>query len=305
MDDWDALGRGTVVGHLLECAGQVTGGYFADPGYKDVAGLARLGFPIAEVERGRQRRHHQGRRAPAAGSRWRPARSNCSTRSTIPRRYLPPDVVADFSEVTMSEAGPDRVRVERRPGRARDRQPQGLGRLHRLAMSAKARSPTPGPARWRGGGWRWRSCASGSRSRASRTTETRFDLIGVDALHGERLSAGTSSRTRCACASPGARTALAEAVRIGERGRDALHERPGGRWRGDEVRPRGRGGRVGAAPARPGRRRRFTIWRPDHEAARDRPLPHRRQGQHVQHLRDRLRRSGTIRCWSGTSRPSA
>ena len=50
MDDWPRLGRGTLVGHLLECAGQVTGGYFADPGHKDVAGLARLGFPIAEVE---------------------------------------------------------------------------------------------------------------------------------------------------------------------------------------------------------------------------------------------------------------
>ena len=49
MDDWDRLGRGTVVGHLLECAGQITGGYFADPGYKDVPDLARLGFPIAEV----------------------------------------------------------------------------------------------------------------------------------------------------------------------------------------------------------------------------------------------------------------
>ena len=32
-------------GHLLECAGQITGGYFADPGSKDVPGLARLGFP--------------------------------------------------------------------------------------------------------------------------------------------------------------------------------------------------------------------------------------------------------------------
>ncbi len=49
MDDWDRLGKGTVVGHLLECAGQITGGYFADPGYKDVPDLARLGFPIAEV----------------------------------------------------------------------------------------------------------------------------------------------------------------------------------------------------------------------------------------------------------------
>ncbi|MBV9757333.1 MAG: DUF1446 domain-containing protein, partial [Alphaproteobacteria bacterium] len=49
MDDWDRLGKATVIGHLLECAGQITGGYFADPGYKDVPDLARLGFPIAEV----------------------------------------------------------------------------------------------------------------------------------------------------------------------------------------------------------------------------------------------------------------
>src|ERR1700748_1974641 len=48
MDDWNLLGQGTVAGHLLECAGQITGGYFADPGYKDVEGLARLGFPIGE-----------------------------------------------------------------------------------------------------------------------------------------------------------------------------------------------------------------------------------------------------------------
>jgi hypothetical protein len=46
MDDWERLGKGALVGHLLECAGQITGGYFSDPGFKDVAGLARLGFPI-------------------------------------------------------------------------------------------------------------------------------------------------------------------------------------------------------------------------------------------------------------------
>jgi hypothetical protein len=48
-DDYDMLGKLTAMGHLLESAGQVTGGYFADPGYKEVPGLARLGFPIAEV----------------------------------------------------------------------------------------------------------------------------------------------------------------------------------------------------------------------------------------------------------------
>ncbi len=46
MDDWNTLGQATVVGHLLECVGQITGGYFADPGHKDVRDLAQLGFPI-------------------------------------------------------------------------------------------------------------------------------------------------------------------------------------------------------------------------------------------------------------------
>ena len=50
MDDWERLGRGTLAGHLLECAGQITGGYFADPGVKDVTGLARLGFPLGEID---------------------------------------------------------------------------------------------------------------------------------------------------------------------------------------------------------------------------------------------------------------
>ena len=50
LDDWAHASRGTLVGHLLECAGQVSGGYFADPGVKHVRGLARLGFPLAEVD---------------------------------------------------------------------------------------------------------------------------------------------------------------------------------------------------------------------------------------------------------------
>ncbi len=39
FDDYDSLGKATIAGHLLECAGQVTGGYFCDPGYKDVKDL--------------------------------------------------------------------------------------------------------------------------------------------------------------------------------------------------------------------------------------------------------------------------
>ena len=46
-DDWLRLGRATMAGHLLECGAQVCGGYFADPGFKDVPGLASVGFPVA------------------------------------------------------------------------------------------------------------------------------------------------------------------------------------------------------------------------------------------------------------------
>lgn len=49
LDDWARLGAGTLVGHLLECAGQVTGGYFADPVTKPVPNMADLGFPFADV----------------------------------------------------------------------------------------------------------------------------------------------------------------------------------------------------------------------------------------------------------------
>jgi hypothetical protein len=48
-DDWPRLGQGSGIGHLMECGAQVTGGYFVDPGYKDVPEPWNLAFPIAEV----------------------------------------------------------------------------------------------------------------------------------------------------------------------------------------------------------------------------------------------------------------
>jgi len=111
MEDWTRLGRGTVVGHLLECAGQITGGYFADPGFKDVPDIARLGFPIAEVA-------EDGTavitKVPGTGGVVSAA--TCTEQLLYevhdPARYLQPDVVADFSGVSVSEAGPDRVRIQ-------------------------------------------------------------------------------------------------------------------------------------------------------------------------------------------------
>src|SRR5262249_23567388 len=51
LDDYPRIAPGTMIGHLLECAGQLCGGYYADPGRKEVANLADIGFPFADVER--------------------------------------------------------------------------------------------------------------------------------------------------------------------------------------------------------------------------------------------------------------
>ena len=108
--DWQRLGQGTVVGHLLECAGQVSGGYFADPGLKDVAGLADLGFPFADV----------AANGEAVVSKL-PGSGGCVTSATCkeqllyelhdPAGYLTPDVTADFRGVRLEERGPDMVAV--------------------------------------------------------------------------------------------------------------------------------------------------------------------------------------------------
>ena len=109
-DDLDRMARGTVMGHLLECAGQITGGYFADPGFKDVPDIARLGFPIAEVA-------EDGTavitKVPGTGGVVSAA--TCTEQLLYevhdPARYLSPDVVADFTSLTLTDLGDDRVRV--------------------------------------------------------------------------------------------------------------------------------------------------------------------------------------------------
>ena len=100
-DDWDRLARATMVGHLLECGAQVTGGYYADPGLKDVSGLARLGYPIAEIA-------DDGTAVitKPAGSGGRVDAHTVKEQLLYeihdPSAYLTPDVVADISATRTS-----------------------------------------------------------------------------------------------------------------------------------------------------------------------------------------------------------
>ena len=125
-DDWPRLGQGIVVGHLLECAAQVSGGYIADPGFLDVLRLDEVGFPLAEVQA-------DGRCVitKLASTGGRVDRLTCTAQLLYeledPARYLQPDVVADFSGVRLTEVGPDRVQV----GETRPRDSRALPRTPR------------------------------------------------------------------------------------------------------------------------------------------------------------------------------
>jgi len=109
-DDWDRLAAGTLAGHLLECGSQLTGGYFADPPFKNVPGMAELGYPIVEID---DAGHMVVTKPPATGGRVDRLTVIEQTLYEIhdPAAYLAPDVVLDISGVRVEEIGTDRVRV--------------------------------------------------------------------------------------------------------------------------------------------------------------------------------------------------
>jgi hypothetical protein len=109
-DDWDLLAAGTLAGHLLECGGQVTGGYFADPGFKDVPDLAHIGFPIAEVEADGS---FVVTKPQGTGGLvdQRTVKEQLLYEIHDPAAYLTPDVVLDITAVRIAEVGKDRVLV--------------------------------------------------------------------------------------------------------------------------------------------------------------------------------------------------
>jgi hypothetical protein len=117
-DDWEKLARATMAGHLLECGAQVCGGYFADPGYKDVAGLADVGFPIAEIE-------SDGRCTIGKSEGTGGLVSLATVKEQLlyevhdPAAYLTPDVVADIAQAELRTEGLDRVALSGVRGHAR------------------------------------------------------------------------------------------------------------------------------------------------------------------------------------------
>ncbi|WP_020652597.1 acyclic terpene utilization AtuA family protein [Massilia niastensis] len=212
MDDWERLGQGTLAGHLLECAGQITGGYFADPGHKDVAGLARLGFPIGEVA-------EDGSVVitKVAGSGGQVTAATCKEQLLYeihdPRAYLTPDVVADFSGVQVTELGPDRVQVSGATGHPRPETLKvSIGYVDSYIGEGQMSYAGPGALA------RARLALSIVEERLAiigvQASELRYDLIGVNAMHRDRLPAAHPEPYEVRIRVAGRTDSLREAVRI-------------------------------------------------------------------------------------------
>lgn len=212
-ENWDLLGKGTIIAHLLECAGQVSGGYFADPGYKDVPDLARLGFPIAEVT-------DDGSaiitKVPGSGGRVTLATCKEQLLYEIhdPSSYITPDVIADFTGVSLTQVKEDCVRIDGGRGRAKTE-------TLKVSIGYKDGYIGEGQISYAGPG-------AVSRGRLARevvlerlaltglkTQELRADLIGMDALHGSLLSRASHNPQEVRLRVAGRTATKKEAIRIG------------------------------------------------------------------------------------------
>ena len=212
--DWQLMGAGTAVGHLLECAGQVCGGYFADPGCKPVPNLARLGFPLAEVT------------VDGSVMITKPAGTGGQvTVATVteqllyevhdPSAYVTPDVVADFSGIRLDQAGSDRVSVAGASGRPGPKTLKvSVGYLDGYIGSGEISYAGPNAVA------RGRLALDVVRERLELldlpVSDARFELIGVDAVHRGAGRSGNGEPAEVRVRVAGRTLDLHSARRIGQ-----------------------------------------------------------------------------------------
>lgn len=186
LDEVDNIGKAIMVGHLLECGGQITGGYYADPGFKDVEEPWNLGFPIAEVSE-----NGDTVISKVDGS------GGVINRHTVaeqllyeihdPSSYVTPDGVSDYTDVEIKEVGNNKVLVTGAKGK---KKPDSL----KVSIGYRDGFIAEGEISYGGFNALERAKLAGEivKRRLDLTTsnyeEIRFDYIGVNSLYKESIS---------------------------------------------------------------------------------------------------------------------
>lgn len=185
-EDADHIGKGIMAGHLLECAGQVTGGYYADPGFKEVPDPWNLGFPIAEVsETG------EVVITKVEGTGGLVTTSTCTEQLIYeihdPSAYITPDGIADYTGVVMESAGKDRVYITGATGKIK---PETL----KVSIGYKDSFIGEGEISYGGSNAFEKAKLAGEivskrlKATACKITEFKVDYIGVNSLYGDHIS---------------------------------------------------------------------------------------------------------------------
>jgi hypothetical protein len=109
-EDPDILGKATAMGHLLECAAQVCGGYFYDANKKRIAETEQIGFPLADVSQ-----DAEFKITKVQNSGGIITKATCKEQLIYeihdPKRYITPDVIADFSNISFHEVSKDCIKI--------------------------------------------------------------------------------------------------------------------------------------------------------------------------------------------------
>jgi hypothetical protein len=184
-DDWDKLAAGVVLGHLMECSGQATGGNFSGDWW-NIPDLDRIGYPICEVYDDASALISK----PRGSGGWvsvDTVKQQLLYEVLDPRSYMNPDVVADFTSVELLAAGHNTVEVAHVRGRPRP---------DTLKVIAGYLDGWMGTAMI---GYSWPDAAAKARRAAElieklaarsglEPLEQLVELIGVDSLHGDAAS---------------------------------------------------------------------------------------------------------------------
>lgn len=180
FDDFTLLAKGTVLGHLMECAGQVTGGYFGDPGKKDVPDLANLGHPFVDVSS-----DGSGIIGKVEGTggliTLQTAKEQLLYEVVNPHAYYTPDVIADFTSVQLKALGPNQVIVAGGSGKGRPD-------TYKVSVGYQAFFLGEGEITYAGSNAVARARLAGAivqERLKDEFPEVRIDLIGQNSVHGD------------------------------------------------------------------------------------------------------------------------